>query len=37
MEEFEELKATSWLNFLTIGEPEGVEESDGRYLFHNSD
>ena len=37
MEEIEKLKTTSWLDFLTKGEPEGVEESDGRYFFHNSD
>ena len=36
MEEVEKPKTTSWLNFLTKGEPEDVEESDGRYLLHNS-
>ena len=33
MENFE---TTSWLEFLTSGDPEDIDESDKRYLFHNS-
>ena len=36
MEEVEKPETTSWLNFLTKGEPEDLEEPDGRYLFHIS-
>ena len=33
MEEFENPKTTSWLDFLTKGEPEDIDESEKRYLF----
>ena len=36
MEKFEKPKTTSWLNFLTKGDPEDIDESGERYLFHNS-
>ena len=36
MEDIENVKTTSWLYFLTIGEPEDIDESEKRYLFHIS-
>ena len=35
-EEVEKPETTYMVNFLTKGEPEDVEESDGRYLLHIS-
>ena len=33
MEEFENPHTTSWLDFLTKGEPEDIDESEKRYLI----
>ena len=33
MEQFEKVETTSWLDFLTKGEAEDVDESEQRYLF----
>ena len=36
MEDFEGVKTTSWLDILTRCELEDIDESEKRYLFHNS-